>query len=116
MPIIDHSSVRMPEVTDYRRERTLVSRAQGAESLTVQECEVHPGWEDRLHTHPTDVAIMIMAGAVQMMVEEEVRTVRAGSTLLAPPGVPHKLINRLWMPARMLVIYPASDLETTYLE
>ena len=116
MPIVDHSSVRMPQVTDYRRERTLVSREQGAESLTVQECEVLPGWEDRLHTHPTDVAIMIMAGAVQMMVAEEVRTVRAGSTLLAPPGVPHKLINRLWMPARMLIIYPTSDLETNYLE
>ena len=116
MPIIDHSTVRMPEVRERRRERTLISREHGAESLTIQECEVHPGWEGRLHTHTTDLAVMITAGAVQMMVGEEVHTIRAGSTLLAPPGVPHKLINKLWIPARMLVIYPASDLETSYLE
>ena len=116
MPIIDHSTVRMPEVRNHRRERTLISSDHGAESLTVQEYEVHPGWEGRLHTHTTDIAVMITAGAVQMMVGEEVRTVRAGSTMLAPPGVPHKLINRLWIPARMLVIYPASHLETSYLE
>ena len=116
MPIIDNSTVRMPEVRERRRERTLVSHDHGAESLTIKEYEVHPGWEDRLHTHTTDMAIMIMAGAVQMLLGEEVHTVRAGSTMLAPPGVPHKLINKLWIPARMLVIYPATELETSYLE
>ena len=116
MPIIDHSTVRMPNVRDYRRERTLVSGDEGAESLTIQEREIHPGWEGRLHTHTTDIAVMLTAGAVQMMVGADVHTVRAGSTMLAPPGVPHKLINKLWIPARMLVIYPASDPETDYLK
>ena len=116
MPIIEHSSVSMPAVVDKHRQRSLVSREQGAVSLTINEVELHPGWEGRLHTHPTDIAIMVTAGAVQFVLEDEVSTVRAGTTILAPPGVPHKLINQLWIPVRMLVIYPTSDLETDYLE
>ena len=55
MPIIEHSSVRMSEVINYRRQRTLLSAEQGATSLTIKEVELHPGWEGRLHTHPTDI-------------------------------------------------------------
>ena len=116
MPVIEHSDIRMPEVVDYRRERTLVSRQEGATSLTIKDVELHPGWEGRLHTHPTDVAIMVMEGAVQIVLDDELSTVRAGCTLLAPPGVPHKLINQLWVPVRVLVTYPSADLVTDYLE
>jgi quercetin dioxygenase-like cupin family protein len=116
MPIIEHSTVRMSPVVDYCTERALVSKERGAVSLTIKEVELRPGWEGRLHTHPIDIAIMVMAGAVQMVLDDEVRTVRAGCTLLAPPGVPHKLINQLWIPVRVLVIYPAADLETNFLE
>lgn len=116
MSITENSTVRMPEVVNYRRERSLVSRAQGAVSLTVKEVELHPGWEGRLHTHPTDMAIMVTGGAVQMVLGDEVRTVRQGFTMVAPPGMPHKLTNQLWIPARILVIYPAADLETSFLE
>ena len=116
MPVIEHSTIRMSEVVDYRSERTLVSKGQGATSLTIKELELHPGWEGRLHTHPTDIAIMVTGGAVQMVVGDEIHTVRAGFTMVAPPGVPHKLINQLWVPVRLLVIYPTSDLETDVLE
>lgn len=116
MPIIEHSAVRMPEVVEYQRGRYLVSKEQGAASLTIKEVELYPGWEGRLHTHPIDIAIMVTAGAVQVVLGDEIRTVRAGCTLLAPPGVPHKLINRLWVPVRVLVTYPATDLKTDFLE
>jgi quercetin dioxygenase-like cupin family protein len=116
MPIIEHSTVRMPAVIDYHTERTLVSTEQGATSLTVKEVELHPGWEGRLHTHPTDLAIIVMAGAVQVVLGEEVHTVRSGTTMLVPPGVPHRLINQLWIPVRLFVIYPTTDLETEFLE
>ena len=62
MPIIEHSGVRMPPAADYRRERAFVSSHNGAASLTVKEVELLPGWEGRLHTHPTDLAIMVTAG------------------------------------------------------
>ena len=116
MPIIEHGTVPMPVVIDRQCQRALVSKQQGAQSLTINEVELHPGWEGRLHTHPTDVAIMVMAGAVQMVLGNELRTVRTGFTLFAPPGVPHKLVNHLWIPVRVLVICPTTELETDYLE
>ena len=116
MPVIEHNTIRMSEVVDYRSERTLVSKEQGATSLTIKEMELHPGWEGRLHTHPTDVAIMVTGGAVQVVIGDDLHTVRTGFTMVAPPGVPHKLVNQLWIPVRLLVIYPTTDLETDFLE
>ena len=116
MPVLENISIRMSKVTDYHSERTLVSQEQGATSLTIRELELQPGWEERLHTHPTDIVIMVTSGAIQMVIGDEIHTVRAGFTMLAPPGVPHKLINHLWVAARMLVICPTTDLETDFLE
>ncbi len=116
MPIIEHSTVRMPAPVDFHAERTFVSAEQGAVSMTVKEVELHPGWEGRLHTHSTDEVIMVMAGAVQLIIGDELQTVRAGCTLFAPPGVPHKLVNKLWIPVRLLVMYPTTNQETEYLE
>ena len=85
MPLIEHSGIRMPAAVDNHRERTFVSGEQGAVSLTIKEVELHPGWEGRLHTHPTDIAIMVTAGAVQLILGDEVSTIRAGTTMFAPP-------------------------------
>ena len=116
MPIIDHSTQPMPEPVEKRSVRSLVGGEYGVRSLTIREMVVYPGAEGQLHTHPTDQAIMMMDGSIQMFVGEETRTVRSGFTLLAPPGVPHKLVNNTWVPARMLVIYPTDDLETNFIE
>jgi quercetin dioxygenase-like cupin family protein len=116
MPIIDHAEVRWVPTMERVRERYLASPAQGSESLTIKEVEISPGWENRIHTHPVDVSIQVMAGAIQALVGEEVRTVRAGTTLLIPPGVPHQLLNHLWTPAMLLVTYPSVELETDNLD
>ena len=116
MPIIDHADVRLAPVMERVRERYLVSKDIGAVSLTVKEVEITPGWEGRMHTHPVDVAIQVLSGAIQVILGGEVRTVRAGTTLFAPPGVPHKLIHHLWTPALLLITYPSSELETDHLE
>lgn len=116
MPIIDHATVRWAPTMERVRERYLASKAQGMVSLTIKEVEITPGWENRLHTHPVDVSIQVMAGAMQALVGEEVRTVRAGTTLVIPPGVPHQLSNHLWTPAVLLVTYPTAALDTDYLD
>ena len=116
MPFIDHSDIRMPATVDRVSERYLVSSAQGAESLTIKEVQLDPGWEGRMHVHNTDVSIQVTSGAVQAIIGDEVRTVRAGTTLLAPPGTPHKLVNHLWTPVVLLITYPTNEPQTSYLE
>lgn len=116
MPIVENNEVRMSPVVDYARERMLVSTEQGARSLTIKEVELHPGREARLHSHSVDTAVMVMSGAVQVILDDELRTVRAGVTLIIPPGAPHKLVNKLWIPVRLLITYPAPELDTDYLE
>ena len=114
MPIIEHGSVPMPRAVNLMSERTLVSPEVGSSSLIIKELELHPGWEGKLHTHPHDAVLMVTEGAVQMLLGDDLQTVRAGATMLAPPGVPHQLMNKLWIPVRLLVIYPTDRLETDY--
>jgi quercetin dioxygenase-like cupin family protein len=116
MPIIDHADIRLAPTMERVRERYLVSKDLGAVSLTVKEVEISPGYEGRMHTHPVDVSIQVMSGAIQIILGDEATTVRAGTTLLAPPGVPHKLIHHLWTPALLLITYPSAELETDHLE
>lgn len=116
MPIIDHSNIRWTAARERVRERYLVSKDQGTVSLTIKEVEISPGWENQVHTHPVDVSMQVMSGAIQVVIGDEVRTVRAGTTLLVPPGVPHQLLNHLWTPAVLLITYPSAELETDYLE
>ena len=116
MPIIDHTTIRLAPAMERVRERYLVSKDLGAVSLTVKEVEISPGYEGRMHTHPVDVSIQVTSGAIQIILGDEIRTVRAGTTLLAPPGVPHKLIHHLWTPALLLITYPSAELETDHLE
>jgi quercetin dioxygenase-like cupin family protein len=92
------------------------AKEHGAAALTIQEVTLKPGMERRLQTHPVDVAFMMLEGSIQMIVGNEVRTVRSGNTLLAPPGTPYKLVNNTWVPARLLMIFPAIRLEKKLLE
>jgi quercetin dioxygenase-like cupin family protein len=116
MPIINHNSQPLIQSDEFSSLRPLVTKDHGAASLTVQEITIKPGMEGRLQTHPVDVAFMMLEGSLQMIVADEVRTVRSGNTLLAPPGTPYKLVNHTWVPARLLMIFPAAQLEKTVLE
>jgi quercetin dioxygenase-like cupin family protein len=116
MPIINHNSQPMMQTDEFASLRPLVTKDHGATSLTVQEVSIKPGMAGRLQTHPVDIAFMMLEGSIQMIVGDEVRTVRSGNTLLAPPGTPYKLVNNTWVPARLLMIFPAAQLEKKVLE
>ncbi len=116
MPIIDHRTQPQMEPVDGRESRRFITKESGAASLTVGELVMHDGAALRLHTHPTDEAIVLLEGSVEMVVGDESRTVTTGHTLLAPPGTPHKLVNNSGGDARMFTIFPTDNPTTTYLE
>jgi quercetin dioxygenase-like cupin family protein len=115
MPIINHNAQPVSQSDEFSSIRPLVTKGHGAVALTVQEVIINPGMAGRLQTHPVDIAFMVLEGSIQMIIGDQVRTVRSGNTLLAPPGTPYQLINNTWVPARLLMIFPADRLETTIL-
>jgi quercetin dioxygenase-like cupin family protein len=115
MPIINHNTQPVLQSDEFSSIRPLVTKEHGAASLTVQEVTIKPGMAGRRQTHPVDIAFMMLEGSIQMIVGDEVRTVRSGNTLLAPPGTPYQLINNTWVPARLLMIFPADQLEAKIL-
>ena len=116
MPVIDHSTQTMPAAADKLSSRDMITEKHGAESLSVVELVVEPGYSGRLHTHDSDEAFMVVEGSIQFVVGDEVQTVRSGYSMLAPPGVAHKLVNNTWVSSRMLVIRPTTEQQTTFLE
>ena len=116
MPIIDHRTDPPPEPVDGRTSRRFINAAAGAHNLTIGELVMHHGSALRLHTHPTDEAIILLEGSVQMVVGDESRTVTPGHTLLAPPGTPHRLVNNSGADAKMYTVFPTDDPQTTYVD
>ena len=116
MPIIDRRDTPASPVLARVSQRAIASDEHGLTELRVREVVIHPGRVGRLHVHPTDQVMMVTAGAIQFVTGDDVQTVRAGATLIAPAGEPHKLINNLWVAATLLVIDATNDLNTRYLE
>ena len=116
MPVIDHSEQPMPKTDGKVAARDMVSAEHGARALSISEIVVQPGYEGRLHAHDADQALMVVEGSIQFIVGGETRTVRSGYTMLAPPGVPHRLVNNTWVAARMLAIQSANEVETNYMD
>lgn len=116
MPIIDNNAVPMPPAEDGRSSRRFVNKEAGAANVTVGELVMQHGSALRLHTHPTDEAIVLLDGEVEMVVGDERRVVSPGHTLLAPPGTPHRLINNSGGEARMYTIFPTDNPTTEYVD
>ena len=116
MPIIDKNDIPMPAPEDGRSSRRFVTGDAGAANLTVGELVMQDGSALRLHTHPTDEAIILLEGQVEMIVGGERHVGSPGDTLLAPPGTAHRLINETGGPARMFTIFPTSDPQTQYVD
>jgi quercetin dioxygenase-like cupin family protein len=116
MPIIDNNTTPMPEPEDGRSSRRFVSKEAGAANVTVGELVMQSGAALRLHAHPTDEAIILLEGEVEMVVGDESRLVTPGHTLLAPPGTPHRLVNNTGAPVRMYTIFPTDNPTTEYVD
>ena len=116
MPIIDHRTQPPLEPVDGREARRFVTQEVGAASLTIGELLMHHGSALRLHTHPHDEAIILLEGSIQMVVGDESRTVTPGHTLLAPPGIPHRLVNSSGGDARVYTVFPTDNPTTDYVD
>ena len=71
-----------------------------------------PGKEVLPHYHPSPELYIVTDGKGEMMVDGELESVSAGSSIYIPPGAPHSLQNNEEESLRFLVISYDSNLDT----
>jgi quercetin dioxygenase-like cupin family protein len=96
-------------------ERSLVDAAHGRQSLRVRELILAPNSRLPRHAHiNTEEAMIILEGTLDATLRGGERTtVGPGETVLAPAGVLHGLVNRQDRPARVMLISPTNEVEST---
>ena len=118
MPIIQRKDVPSLENTPApgALSQPVVNGTLGAVSLTVTELTLSPGAEIPLHIHTGhEECMLVLEGTLEAVVGEESETVVAGTTVLAPEGVKHSLANRSASPARILAIFPTTNVQRKFL-
>jgi quercetin dioxygenase-like cupin family protein len=118
MPIVDHS--KLPE-TPWRpnyHKWAITRPDDGTTSSSLSLSLVGVGTGAPLHTHEADELIVVLDGALDARLGDEVQRVGPDHTLVIPPNVPHGFTNVGPGDARILAFFPIPDPfdHTTYLE
>ena len=110
MPIIYGNDVegqdRAPGVTRWMR----VTKDCGAQELILGELDFAPGGSITPHIHPTEEAMFVTLGTLEAVLGDESCTVKAGDAVLAPVGVKHGFVNRSSEHARLVFVFPTSEI------
>ncbi|HZU04728.1 MAG TPA: cupin domain-containing protein [Chloroflexota bacterium] len=106
MPIYAHGEFIAVPTRPGIRARPLVGPEHGVTSFFVQESWLEQGAYIPLHTHPVDEALVVTDGCLTVEVGAETHLAPAGSTVVIPPGAPHRLVNHGPAPVRMLAAAP----------
>lgn len=114
MGIIRHSDGEVDEPQPGLRRITVVHRATGAGALTMRLVTVGPGVATRLHWHKIEEAMMVLEGAGQAILGDDVMDIKAGETLLGPARIRHGFVNPGPGPIKLVVAFPAVEVETFF--
>ncbi len=111
MPIIRRGQLPA-DVDGGVRRQFIATAAVGTASLTVMEVTMAPGASLPLHIHPGhEECIIIQQGTFSWVLGDQKGTVGAGNTIIAPSGVKHSLANVGSRPAKLLAIFPTTNVK-----
>jgi quercetin dioxygenase-like cupin family protein len=116
MPILNKSEVEMNEISPGVERWEIVSGELGSDSLTVADLTLAPGSRAPTHIHPTEEAMIIVEGELEAVLGDDIVTVEAGQTVLAPAGVKHGFVNRTGSAARVMGVFPTGKVERTFVD
>jgi mannose-6-phosphate isomerase-like protein (cupin superfamily) len=78
--------------------------------------DMPPGKGVRLHKHPYEEIFVIQEGLATFTVGLTALEAKAGQTVIAPPGLPHKFVNSSDGPLRQIDIHLSKQIITEWLE
>ncbi|HYU18615.1 MAG TPA: cupin domain-containing protein [Chloroflexota bacterium] len=112
MGIIRHSEGSFDQPSPGISRVTIVERKTGAGALTTRIVTIEPGAETPRHWHRVEESMMVLEGEGQAILGDQVMDIKAGETLLGPAGIRHGFINTGSGPMRVVVAFPAVDVDT----
>ena len=84
-------------------------------SVSVIVVDAEPGSGPDLHRHPYEEVFVVLEGEATFTLGSEERVVRAGETVVAPAGVPHRFVNSGSSRLLQVDIHPRPRFETEWL-
>jgi quercetin dioxygenase-like cupin family protein len=90
----------------------LLSAEDTGGAYCLLDMRVAPGKGVPRHTHTReDEALFVLSGELEASVGDEIFTLRAGETLIAPRNIPHQLRNSGSVPNHYLIMFSPSGFE-----
>ena len=116
MPIIRHEDIPAEQTRPGMKGRRILNKERGSATTTMGDSIMSPGAKIPLHTHQNEETIVVVEGTLDFIVGNERKSCKPISTLFAPAGVPHSIINNSKADARILTFHPVHNPQTTWLE
>ena len=92
MKIVEHQGLAVHELAGIEH-RTIAGLAHGLETLDVWKQRLRPGTATPPHLHHGEEGVVVLAGHGVVEMDGNAREFAAGTSIVIPPGVPHRLVN-----------------------
>lgn len=118
MPIVDHNGIEETPWRPSYRKWAITRAGDGTTSSDLSYSEVGVGAGAPLHSHEADELIVVLEGALEVRLGDEVQQAGRDHTLVIPPNTPHGFTSVGPGEARLLSFFPIADPfdHTTYIE
>jgi|TARA_B100001245_G_C22851765_1_gene409465 quercetin dioxygenase-like cupin family protein len=116
MPVLNRDESMMNELAPGVLRQRLVDSDLESDSLTVADLTVSPDASVPTHIHPTEEAMVILAGNLDAIIGDQIVQVSEGQTVIAPPNVRHGFVNKSGSDARVMAIFPTARMERTFVD
>jgi mannose-6-phosphate isomerase-like protein (cupin superfamily) len=93
--------------------RTLASRADGLNSLSVWMQTMAPGAATPPHRHDCDEVVVVLAGRGEVHIAGQVQAIGPNQTLVLPAEVDHQIVNTGDEPLQTLAALAATPVQVT---
>jgi quercetin dioxygenase-like cupin family protein len=107
MPIVHNDPGQPIETPGGMCSAALATPSRGATGVSVIRQRQQPGGANPDHTHDREEVLVLLAGEVTVRSGDETYTLRAGDSLIVPPGTPHAVTNPGSIPAEWLIVAQA---------
>lgn len=107
MQIVEHGRVAVHGLPGIEH-RTIAGLVHGLETLDVWKQRLSPGAATPSHHHHCEEVVIVLAGRGVVEIDGEEREFAAGSSVVLPAGVPHRLVNTGDEPLELIGIFGES--------